>query len=146
MERINSRRILFYLAVGSAVLPGCNRTHFNVAPVHGRVTIAGKPLVQGNVMFAPIAKADEENPGKPAFGRIQPNGDYRLTTFAKNDGAVVGKHWVTIINIGDKLPEGIPDFDRVTSPEKVTVVAGKDNQIDIRLSAETVKKYRADNQ
>jgi hypothetical protein len=146
MEGSKLHRTLFFVVVGVMILAGCNRSHFNVAPVHGRVTIAGKPLVQGNVMFAPIASSGEQNPGKPAFGKIQPNGDFRLTTFTKNDGAVVGEHWVTIINIGDELPDGVPEFDRVTSPEKVIVVADKDNQIDIQLTAETVKKYRADNQ
>lgn len=128
-----------------AILAGCNRSNFNLAPVHGRVTIDNKPLFQGNVMFAPIARAGQENPGKPAFGKIQSNGDYHLTTFAQGDGAIVGQHWVTIINVGEDLPEGVPEFARVTAPEKVTVTAGNDNQIDIRLTRQIVKKYGADN-
>ena len=133
------------IAVLVIFLAGCNRAHFTVAPVHGKVTIADKPLFQGKIMFAPLAQADRENPGKPAFADIQRNGDYRLTTLSKDDGAVVGEHWVTIINVGEDLPDGVPEFARITSPQKVTVVAGQDNQIDIKLTRETVKKYGSDN-
>jgi hypothetical protein len=123
---------------------GCNRAEFTVAPVHGKITVDDKPLEQGKVMFTPISAADQ-NPGKPAFGSIEKNGDYRLTTFTTDDGAVVGEHWATIINVGEEVPDGVPEFSRLTSPEKVKVVAGNDNQIDIKLTSATVKKYRADN-
>jgi hypothetical protein len=128
-----------------AVFAGCGHNQFNVAPVHGRVVIADKPLIKGTLMFAPVAPSDKENPGKPAFGKIQSDGSYRLTTFTKDDGAIIGEHWVTIINIDDELPEGVPEFARLTPPDKVKVVAGQDNQIDIRLSREIAKKYAADN-
>jgi len=128
-----------------AAIGGCGRNNFELAPVHGNVTIDDKPLFQGKVMFAPIPKAGEENPGRPASGTIQKNGDFRLTTFNKHDGAVVGEHWVTIINVGEDLPDDVPEFARLTAPKKVTVVAGKDNQIDIRLTSDVVKKYGADN-
>ena len=123
---------------------GCNRSPYELAPVHGLVTVNDKPMFQGKVMFGPIAKKGEENPGKPAFGTIQSDGQYRLTTFQPNDGAVVGEHWASVINVEEDLPDGVPEFARVTFPEKVTVVAGKDNRIDIRLSRETIRKYRED--
>jgi hypothetical protein len=127
------------------LIAGCNRNNFTLAPVHGNITIDNKPLFQGKVMFAPIPKAGEENPGRPASGTIQKNGDFRLTTFNQHDGAVVGEHWVTVFNVGEDLPDDVPEFARVTSPTKVTVTAGKDNQIDIRLTSAVVKKYGADN-
>jgi hypothetical protein len=61
-----------------------------------------------------------------------------------NDGAVVGEHWVTILNVGEDLPDGVPEFARVTLPERVTVVSGKDNEIDIKPSRDIVRKYRED--
>jgi hypothetical protein len=128
-----------------AISAGCNRTYFNVAPVHGRISVDDKPLFQGRVMFSPIASGDQDEPGKPAFSGINQHGEYRLTTFAKDDGAVLGDHWVTIINLGEDLPDGVPEFDRITSPQKVTVVAGKDSQIDINLTSAVVKKYGAEN-
>jgi hypothetical protein len=123
---------------------GCSPSPYQLAPVHGTVTVNDKPMFQGKVMFGPIAKGDEENPGKPAFGVIQPDGRYRLTTFEPDDGAVVGEHWATIINVEEELPDGVPEFARVTFPEKVTVVAGKNNRINIQLSRDVIRKYRED--
>ena len=127
-----------------ALAVGCNKFPYELAPVHGTVTVDGKPLFQGKVRFAPVAHTADANPGKPAFGTIQSDGTYRLTTIEPNDGAVIGEHWVMIVNIEEQLPDGVPEFAKVTLPEKVTVGGGKDNQIDIKLSREVVRKYRED--
>ncbi len=128
----------------AATVAGCNRSPYELAPVHGTVTVEGTPLFQGKVLFSPIAKGDNVNPGRPAFGKLQSDGTYRLTTFKKNDGAVVGEHWVTIINVEEDLPDGVPEFARVTVPARIVVVAGKDNQIDITLTKPDIRKYRED--
>ena len=135
---------LVKLTVLSLVVAGCHRSPFTLAPVHGKVSVDDKPLIDGKIMFAPIAGPNQQNPGKPAFGTIQPSGDYRLTTFAKDDGAVVGEHWVTILNVG-KLPKSVPEFEKITFPKKVKVDVGRDNEIEIKLTGEIVKKYHADN-
>jgi hypothetical protein len=132
------------LLAASLAVAGCDRSPYQLAPVHGTVTVADKPMFQGKVMFGPIARPGEENPGKPAFGAIQADGQYRLTTFNPDDGAIVGEHWATIINVEEDLPDGVPEFARVTYPEKVTVVPGQDNRIDLRFSRETIRKYRED--
>ncbi|MEX2308963.1 MAG: hypothetical protein WD738_15285 [Pirellulales bacterium] len=108
------------------------------------MSVDDKPLFQGNVRFAPIAKEDGQKVGRPAFGKIQSDGTFRLTTVEPNDGAVVGEHWVTVVNVEEDLPDGVPEFAKVTLPEKVSVVGGKDNQIDIKLTREVVRKYRED--
>jgi hypothetical protein len=96
-------------------------------------------------MFSPVAKGDSVNAGKAAVGRIQPDGTYTLTTFEDADGAIVGEHWVTIVNHDeDNMPKGVPEFARIQVPEKKVVVAGQDNQIDISLSRDDVRKYRED--
>jgi hypothetical protein len=140
------RRGLIYALCLVAIVPaaGCNRSSFDVAPVHGGVTVDGKPLFQGKVMFAPVAKGEVTNPGKPAWSKIGSDGAYRLTTFQADDGAVVGEHWVTIINSAEALPEGVPEFARFIVPKKVNVVAGEDNQIDIKLTSAIIKENRED--
>jgi hypothetical protein len=125
------------------ILTGCSGEAYQVAPVHGVVSIDNKPLFQGKVMFAPIAKGDG-NPGKPAWSDISPEGAYRLTTFKKDDGAVIGDHWVTIINSKEELPDGVPEFARFMVPKPATVAPGKDNQIDLKLTSETIEKYLED--
>ena len=139
------RRDLMFASyiIAFATLAGCGKESFDLAPVHGNVSVDGKPLFQGKVMFAPTAKG-ERNPGKPAWGDIASDGGFRLTTFKKDDGAVVGDHWVTIINSDEELPEDVSEFARIMLPKTVSVTAGKDNQIDIKTTSEIIEKYRED--
>jgi hypothetical protein len=123
---------------------GCDRIPYELAPVHGKVTVVDKPMFQGRIRFAPVAQTDGEEPGKAAFGSIEADGSYRLSTYVPNDGAVVGEHWVMVVNSEEELPDGVPEFARVTFPERVKVVGGKDNKIDISLSRDVIKKYRED--
>lgn len=68
---------------------GCSRRLPTVAPVSGRVTLAGKPVSTGMVMFHPAH-------GRAAIGEIDSDGRYTLTTFHAGDGALPGRHQVTI--------------------------------------------------
>jgi hypothetical protein len=142
--KLTARRGYLWLALIVA-LPGCNRSSFELAPVHGRVTIDNKPLFQGKVMFAPVAKGNGVNPGKPAWGNIQPDGTFRLTTYKNDDGAIVGEHLVTIMNSDEKLPTGVPAFARLIVPKKATVVANNDNEINFTFAGSDVKKFAEDN-
>ena len=48
---------------------------YELAPVHGNVTIDGRPVSQAKVMFAPVENAENAvNPGKPAFGLLGEDG------------------------------------------------------------------------
>lgn len=127
-----------------ALLAGCNRSSYELAPVHGTVTVDDQPLFQGKVRFAPVAKGDDDHPGRPALGSIQSDGTYRLSTYKVNDGAVIGEHWVMIANVEEELPDGVPEFARVTMLQKVNVVEGKDNRIDIKLTSDVIREHRED--
>ncbi len=131
---------------------GCHKSPYETAPVRGKVTIDGRPFSQGKVMFAPIAKAGDVNSGKPAFGRLRPDGSFSLTTYHDGDGAVVGEHWVTLIRVADPSrppanthAAGIATFGRVTVPQKKSVIAGQDNEIDIAISTKDVARYGSKN-
>jgi hypothetical protein len=69
--------------------PGCGPKRPETAPVNGKVTIAGQPVTQGKIIFYP-------EQGRSAIGTIAADGSYHLTTFELNDGALLGKHVVTI--------------------------------------------------
>lgn len=60
-----------------------------VAPVSGVVTIDGKPLDHGTVMFVPPV-------GQSAKGTINPDGSYVMTTYSNGDGAPVGENRVMV--------------------------------------------------
>jgi hypothetical protein len=83
-------------AVTVALLPGCGRS--SLAPVHGRVTCHGQPVREAGVIFSPMAKAptDRES-GKAAAGSTDADGRYVITTYKSGDGALIGKHRVSIV-------------------------------------------------
>jgi hypothetical protein len=151
----HGRRLAFFVALTVA---GCNHAPYPTAPVSGTVTIDGQPMTGGMVMFAPVAK-DGLNSGRPAFAEIQADGRYTLRTYSDGDGAVVGEHWVSIVNgrptAGDSdwppvrqvaLNAGGPvnklNFQRIVFPRKVvSVVADRDNQIDIAMTSQDIARY-----
>jgi hypothetical protein len=98
------RLVCFVAGAGVSLLwiVGCaQKTGLPTAPVVGKVTYRGKPVPTGTVMFTP-----EEGPA--ATGNIAPDGTYRLTTYREADGAVIGRHKVTITalqDMGNLLPE-----------------------------------------
>ncbi len=84
------RRLLASLTVLSVVgfLCGCTQTP-SVVPVSGKVLYNGEPLPFGIVMFQP-------EKGQAAQGEIQPDGSFQLSTYGPNDGAVPGRHKVSV--------------------------------------------------
>jgi hypothetical protein len=101
-------------------------------------------------MFAPIASGDSRNSGKPAFGVLNADGSFKLTTYHDDDGAVVGDHWVTIIRVAPNRHDGATaassngsraTFNRLSVPNKVNVQAGQQNHIPIKLTAAQVKQF-----
>ena len=136
-------------ALTLVVLAGCSKSPYELAPVDGVVTIDGTPIHDAKVMFAPIAQGENRNSGKPAFGTLEPDGSFKLTTYRDNDGAVVGEHWVTIFRLDPETPNGggaspkaphLP-FDRLAVPKKVSVTAGQQNHIAITLTGVEVIRF-----
>jgi hypothetical protein len=121
-----------------------------VAPVSGKVTQKGKPLTGGEVMFT-HSGGPEGEAGHVATGQIEEDGSYRLTTFNTGDGAVLGKHKVTVVaretadlrkmnemkngTIAYKLPKSLvpPKYTKVDSTPLTYTVEDKSNEIDIEL-------------
>ncbi len=123
-------------------LVGCQaEARISLAKVHGKVTVKGKPLTSGRVLFLPTASPGEGLP-HPAAGDIKPDGTYELTTNAPGDGALVGDHKVAVIAMEPPPPRGAKaEFKSLipkkygnpeSSPLKKTVVAGE-NTIDIEI-------------
>jgi hypothetical protein len=138
------------LAVCCAFTVGCSKSPYELAEVTGKVSIDGQPFSEGKVMFAPVAKSGEINAGRPAFGKLTPDGTFTLGTYGPGDGAVIGEHWVTVIRLSPAPPPAIDgekpattasrEFKRVVMPRRVTVVAGQ-NTIDVPLTSAEVKQY-----
>ena len=88
------------LALWSGAIAGCGSGELPVAPVEGTVLYNGKPLTSGVVTFLPAT-------GPVATGEIQSDGTFRLSTYGDGDGAVLGKHQVSIGSFRDPTKEEI---------------------------------------
>ncbi len=113
--------VFSFLAIS---LLGCGGVDNPVAPVNGVVTLNGKPVADMVVTFTPIpgktATVGEDNqPGKSATGNTDAEGKFTLSTYDRNDGALVGEHKVTVFGSGpDPTPPGkLPkDFTMEVQP------------------------------
>ncbi|NLF08182.1 MAG: hypothetical protein GX594_09415 [Pirellulaceae bacterium] len=103
---------MLILAAGLVLSSGCGSSLPKTAPVGGRVTYNGKPVVSGTIVFQPAQ-------GRPAMGDIQPDGTYKLTTFESGDGALLGKHRVTIEARNASKPPPMEGPDASNAPPKV---------------------------
>ena len=74
-------------ALLAASATGCGNS--GLAKVSGRVTVGGRPVTSGTIMFYPAT-------GPGAVGEIMPDGTYTLTTYRPGDGAAIGTHSVAI--------------------------------------------------
>jgi hypothetical protein len=75
--------------------------------VHGKIVFEGKPVPAGSVMFAPVS--EEFEAGRPATGTPNASGEFQLSTYKLNDGALVGPHRVIY---------SPPPFPEVSDPVK----------------------------
>lgn len=119
-------------------LTGCGdgRTKMNLAKASGTVVCEGKPVPFATVYFEPLQLDKSATVGKQGIGYADENGDFILTTYDKDDGAVVGKHRV---RVGKPLGPASKDFkcDCALNEEvdvmNVEVVADEENEFDIVL-------------
>jgi hypothetical protein len=74
---------------------GCSGgTKFSTARAGGTVTCEGQPVAGAVVNFTPLAAAS--GGGRGATGITDGQGRFVLTTYTTGDGAMVGKHRVSV--------------------------------------------------
>jgi len=115
-------RLGYGLALAVVAIAGCGGSSDApvVAAVSGVVTVKGQPRADLNVTFHP------EDGGRPATGLTGPDGKFTLTTNNTGDGAIVGRHKVTITGgtaankFGDAGPPmpGQPGFEQWQKEER----------------------------
>jgi hypothetical protein len=101
------------LSVSLGWLSGCGGGtpgHLPTASVFGRITYQGKPLAQGEITFIPTASGTGV---RAAYGRLDEQGRYCLTTYRDGDGAILGEHRVAIAS----REEVSPDAGKQVSPD-----------------------------
>lgn len=141
------------VAIGTALLiviaSGCGKgsNQVPVVRVRGTVTLDGKPVTKGLVVFFPKFDAPV------ARGRIKEDGTYVLSTYGSGDGAAIGEFNVAILAqdeeaLLESLPEdfagNVPEpppliprkyFNQNTSELTATTVPGDTNVIDFNLES-----------
>ena len=88
---MNTRRLIAFVVMSVGFAIGCGgRDTVSTVPVKGKVTCNGQPVKGGTINFSPAGE------GRGAFGEIQSDGSFELTTYSTGDGAMPGKHSVTL--------------------------------------------------
>ena len=125
--------LLFLLAVVTAA--GCGGGGPEKADVHGKVTLDGEPLVNALVTFQP------EGEGSPSYARTDKDGYYELKYTLESEGAILGKHRVTVSTLFEdrdendrpiKTPERCPD--EYCKEGVIKEVKRGDNTIDLPIT------------
>jgi hypothetical protein len=75
---------------------GCSETGPQLAPVSGVITLDGKPLAGGSIVFQPTAPPGTTAAGKGSSGNCDDQGRYTLATIDGKSGAIVAEHRVRI--------------------------------------------------
>ncbi|MEK6259111.1 MAG: hypothetical protein AABP62_10895 [Planctomycetota bacterium] len=130
-------RLSALLVLISLTMLGCGGLEkFSTAKVDGKVLCDGQPVAHVSLVFAPVAKKGNKDSGKAGFGSADASGAFTVSTYGKDDGAVVGKHDVIVM---PPPSEDVPKFKCPceTNPKKpveqVEVVAGQPNNFLINL-------------
>jgi hypothetical protein len=93
-----------YVAALSIAFAGCGgggsapKNREPVFQVKGKVTYKGQPVAGADIAFK--SKSVE----RTAFGRTDEDGEFQLSTFGTNDGAVAGNHDVIITKSSAAAP------------------------------------------
>ena len=104
-------RISFLLVVPAAMfLSGCGAPKPpKPVPVKGTVTFRGKPLANARVSFyGPKASL-------PATGDTNEKGEFVLSMYGKDDGALVGEDKVTVSSLSKDSGNAPPDATKIAS-------------------------------
>jgi len=100
MRNIN-RVVLFHVLLVLAIMAvGCQRgPTWNLAPVEGTVTQAGRPLAGIQVVF--LADLEAGTQGPRTLGTTDKDGRYRLRTHNGDWGAAIGQYRVCLFEPDD---------------------------------------------
>lgn len=125
------------LFIGAIAATGCSRSYqLETAPVRGMVTLNGKPVSSGTVVFSPSR-------GRGATGQLAADGTFVLSTYGHGDGAIVGLNKVAVApspeDESGKHPPGyvaIPNRYQNSESSRLEreVKAGENNVFDLKLS------------
>ena len=110
---------------------GCGSNAFPVSLTDGRVICDGQPVANAQVFFEPLVVGTSVNVGKPGFAFTDANGAFALSTYGRNDGAVIGKHRVRVA--GDSSIKCDCEMNSEKDLMQIEILAGQSNSVEISL-------------
>lgn len=119
--KFSTQRVAAFSFCASTLLFGCNGSQFKVVPAEGIVLCNGTPVTTGSISLTPLSGENSLESGKPASASLGPDGRFRLSTYGRFDGAIVGKHQVVYVGGEDEdseESEGVSDEDLVANGGK----------------------------
>jgi hypothetical protein len=136
MRRVRVGWVILLGLTPAAFGCGSGQVKLPVARTEGRVVCEGQPVPFATVFFEPLPVDKNALAGKQAVGYADEQGNFTLTTYDQNDGAVIGKHRV---RVGPPLGDAAKaDYqcDCALNPfvdvMEVTIESGRNN-IEVRL-------------
>jgi hypothetical protein len=115
---ITFKSVAFYVMILASCW-GCGSRAGSPPPlisVKGKVIYNHQPLTKGTVQFEP------DGFGRPAFGKLQSDGTFVLTTLKEGDGVVAGHHRVSISGVDKSLARNRA-FQKYASPNTSKLTA-----------------------
>lgn len=140
---IATRRAAVWLTAALVVATagsGCKRTP-RVVKVSGTVFYNDKPLPFGSIMF-------QSDKGQPAFGMIGSDGSFTLSSYGADDGAVPGRHLVSVTCYEGQRPgQAKPDggevsMGRLLIPLKYTRLGSSGLTAEVKDAPEQSVEFR----
>lgn len=109
-KRTGLRWLLGAVLLSGMACDGAGKT----VKVSGRVTLDGQPLAGATVVFNPA-----DGQGNSAAGRTDADGEFRLTTFGTDDGALPGDYKITVnVDKAVDLPGGVGNPMEMSEKDK----------------------------
>jgi len=130
------------LASITMALVGCGSSPYPTARVTGEVHCNGQPVASVVVFFRPTTNKNGVETGKVGQGLTNESGEFSISTYGTNDGAVVGKNQIIV---DAPLPDGVTykGCDCETHSQKVVeeveVESGESNHFMINLKPKAKK-------
>jgi hypothetical protein len=106
------------LLVGLAV--GCTGGKKKPVKVEGSVLVDGQPMAGVDVTLSPI-----DGNGMAAQGRTDVKGNFSLSTFNPDDGAIPGSYKILVAKARDATQGGPPSGGAVTDPKELAELMRK---------------------
>ena len=95
LQSFHHRLLTLFSAIVFLALSGCDSGGVALGTVSGKVTKSGKPQPGVWLKFVPV------QPGRQSSGRTDANGNYELKYTQEKNGALVGKHRVSLGSGGE---------------------------------------------